>query len=239
MSLDDRGHWPDEQVRAQSLAKYRKRAARYDATCGPTWPIRERAIAALYLQPGQRVLDVGCGTGLSLPLLRRLVGDTGWVYGFDQSPEMLAQARERVTAAGWRNVELFETPAQGLALPAAVDALLFHYTHDILRSPSALERLLACARPGAAVAIAGIKYFPRWLAPLNLWVYFKNHGYNGAPGELRTPWDRIAPRLTGWRLTPTQYGMGYIAEGRIAATGLPVANLLPGADLAAALPNRS
>ena len=187
MSFEDREHWPDEQVRAQSLAKYRKRAAGYDATCGPTWPIRERTIAALRLQPGQRVLDVGCGTGLSLPLLRRLVGDAGWVYGFDQSPEMLAQARERVAAAGWHNVELFETPAQGLALPAAVDALLFHYTHDILRSPSALERLLAFARPGAAVAIAGIKYFPRWLAPLNLWVYLKNRGYNGAPGELAHP----------------------------------------------------
>jgi len=224
MSVEDREHWPDEQVRAQSLAKYRKRAAGYDATCGPTWSIRERTIAALRLQPGQRVLDVGCGTGLSLPLLRRLVGDAGWVYGFDQSPEMLAQARERVAAAGWHNVDLSETPAQGLGLPATVDALLFHYTHDILRSPSALERLLAFARPGAAVAIAGIKYFPRWLAPLNLWVYLKNRGYNGAPGELATPWDRIAPRLTGWRLTPTQFGMGYIAEGRIAATMTPGAN---------------
>ena len=47
---------PDETVRARSLAKYRKRAARYDRTCGPTWPIRERAIAALNLQPGQAVI---------------------------------------------------------------------------------------------------------------------------------------------------------------------------------------
>lgn len=218
MNIDEPGPWPDSQVRALSVAKYRKRAAGYDATCGPTWPIRERTIAALHLQPGQRVLDVGCGTGLSLPLLRQRVGDSGWVYGCDQSLEMLGLARARVAAAGWTNVTLFETPAQGLALPAPVDALLLHYTHDILRSPSALERLLAGARPGAAVAIAGIKFFPRWLAPLNLWVYFKNRGYNGAPGALRTPWDRIAPRLSDWRLTPTQYGMGYIAQGRVAAT---------------------
>ena len=72
---------------------------------------------------------------------------------------MLSQARDRVAAAGWRNVHLLNARAgAGAAWP--VDALLFHYTHDILRSPSALQRLLACARPGAAVAIAGIKYFP-------------------------------------------------------------------------------
>ena len=205
----------EDAVRAASIEKYRRRAAGYDATCGPTWPIRERAVAMLGLQLGQSVLDVGCGTGLSLPLLRAAVGDAGRVYGFDQSPEMLAQARRRVSEAGWDNVELFETAAQGLRLPDRVDALLFHYTHDILRSHSAIDSLLACARPGAAVAIAGIKYFPRWLAPLNLWVYLKNHGYNGAPGELRAPWDRIAPRLVDWSITITQYGMGYLARGRL------------------------
>lgn len=212
---------PDLPTRQRSLQRYRVRAQRYDSTCGPTWPIRERAIAALRLQPGQSVLDVGCGTGLSLPLLQHAVagpdGHQGRVWGFDQSPEMLAQARARVAAAGWPQVAVLETPAQGLALPAPVDALLFHYTHDILRSPAALARVLACARPGARVAIAGIKYFPRWLAPLNLWVYWKNRGYNGAPGELHSPWDRIAPQLDDWYFESTQWGMGYLASGTLKA----------------------
>lgn len=209
----------DERVRASSLAKYRQHAAGYDDTCGPTWPIRERAVAALQLKPGQVVLDVGCGTGLSLSLLRSVVGDSGKIYGFDQSPEMLALARQRAHAAGWKNVELFETSAQELNLPEPVDALLFHYTHDILRSPLALDQLLGSAKTGARVAIAGVKYFPRWLAPLNLWVYFKNRPYNGGPGELASPWDRIAPNLAEWQLTPTQFGMGYLAFGRIKKSG--------------------
>ena len=211
---------PDETIRARSIEKYRKHASGYDATCEPTWPIRERTIRALQLQTGQRVLDVGCGTGLSLPLLRSGVGESGRVYGIDQSPDMLAFARRRVDAEGWSNVQLLEDAAQHISLPEPIDALLFHYTHDVLRSPAAVSRLLACARPQARVAIAGIKYFSGWLAPLNPWVYFKNYGYNGAPGELASPWDRIAPFLDDWWMTPTQFGMGYIGVGRVAVPGV-------------------
>ena len=207
----------DALVRAKSIAKYCKRATGYDATCGNTWSIRERAVFALQLQPGQRVLDVGCGTGLSLSLLLAGVGPGGTVYGCDQSPEMLAVARRRQAEEGWDNVHLIQTAAQDLDLPEPVDALLFHYTHDVLRSPAALTRLLAFARPQARVAIAGVKYFSGWLAPLNLWVYFKNYGYNGMPGELTTPWDRILPALNEWQMTPTQYGMGYLGIGRVAS----------------------
>ena len=205
----------DEAIRAASIAKYRKRAAGYDRSCGPTWPIRERAIAALDLQPGQRVLDVGCGTGLSFDMVRERVGDEGRVYGIDQSPEMAQRASARIADRGWRNVTVTLTAAQHARLPEPVDAILFHYTHDILRSPAAVRHLLSLARPGATVAIAGIKYFPAWLAPLNLWVYLKNVPYNGSPGQLRAPWSVAAALLPGLQLTPTQFGMGYIATARL------------------------
>lgn len=202
-------------IRKRSIAKYATRAAAYDRSTHLTAGIRVRTIAQLGLRAGESVLDVGCGTGLSLALLRGQVGGHGQVYGCDQSPHMLEQALARVAQAGWDNVTLFETAAHALRLPQPVDALLFHYAHDILRSEAALDALLAQARPGARVAVAGIKYFPAWFGPLNLWVYWKNFGYNGSPGELRSPWDRLAPRLQGWTLTPTQWGMGYIGVGRV------------------------
>jgi demethylmenaquinone methyltransferase/2-methoxy-6-polyprenyl-1,4-benzoquinol methylase len=174
-----------------------------------------RAIDALQLRPGDQVLDVGCGTGLSLGLLVEAVGPGGKVFGFDQSPDMLERSRARLAQADWPNVHLSLTSAEDLTLPGPVDALLFHYTHDILRSQPAIERVLALAKPGARVAIAGIKYFPGLLCILNPWVYLKNHGYNGAPGELKSPWDRIAPLLVDWTFTQTQWGMGYIATGRL------------------------
>lgn len=205
----------EASIRALSIARYRQRAAAYDSTCGPTWPIRERCVAALQLQPGESVLDVGCGTGLSFELLRDGVGPGGRVVGFDQSPEMLGQARQRVARAGWANVEVVEEAAQGLALDERFDALFFHYTHDILQSPTAVAALLARAKPGARVAIAGVKAFPWYLAWLNPWVYAKNRAYNGSPGGLKAPWRHIAGRLDGFRREDTQWGMGYLASGRV------------------------
>src|SRR5688572_30984179 len=75
---------------AKVVEKYRRHAAGYDASARHTMALREKVVGLLGLVPGDTVLDVACGTGLSLPLLRGAVGPSGRVIGVEVSPDMLA-----------------------------------------------------------------------------------------------------------------------------------------------------
>ena len=109
----------------------------------------------------------------------------------------------------------FTSTQSATPLPCAPNAILFNYVHDVSRSDTAVQNVLGQAQPGARVAMAGMKFFPWWLAPLNLLAWFKNRPYNVLAADMRTPWDRVAPHCTGWQVTPTQGGMGYIAWGTL------------------------
>ncbi len=196
-----------------SIERYKRRAAGYDDSAQYTMPLRRRTIALLQLRPGQVVLDVGAGTGLSYGLLRDGVGDAGRVLAFEQSPEMFAHALARVERERWRNVWQVCAPAEHVQLPEQAEAVLFNYTHDILRSPAALANLMQQVKPGARIAIAGIKYFPWWTGPLNIYTWLKNRPYNAKPGDLWHPWDSIETYCHSFQRWTTQYGMGYIACG--------------------------
>jgi len=199
-----------------SIERYRHHAAGYDASAERTMALRRRAIALLQLQPGQSVLDVGAGTGLSYTLLREGVGPAGRVLAFEQSPDMFALAQARVQRQGWHNVWHVNEPAETVQLPTLADAVLFNYTHDICRSPEAVDNILRQVRPGGRVAMAGMKFFPWWTGPLNLLAWLKSRPYSARSAELWQPWSHVAARCTGFCWTSTQWGMGYIASGNTA-----------------------
>jgi demethylmenaquinone methyltransferase/2-methoxy-6-polyprenyl-1,4-benzoquinol methylase len=198
----------------QALVRYKRHAAGYDASARRTMRVRERTIARLDLRPGDRVLDVACGTGLSLASLRDAVGAGGEVVGIELSPDMLAIARRRVREAGWRNVWLVESSMESADVPFGLDALLFHFTHDVMRSPGALQRIFAAAKPGARVAIAGMKYAPWWMAPANLIVRAKARPYMTTLEGLAAPWDLALPYMERFAWCPVFCGTGYIGWGR-------------------------
>jgi SAM-dependent methyltransferase len=76
------------------------------ACVGKRSKARRRLASALALQPGDRVLDIGCGTGLNFEALLAQIGAAGSLVGVDITPEMLDRAHKRATREGWANLEL-------------------------------------------------------------------------------------------------------------------------------------
>lgn len=204
-------------TRTDPTADYRCLAAGYDRSARRTMALRRRTIECLRLQPGDTVVDAGCGTGLGFELLLAAVGASGRVIGIESSPEMMALARQRAEAAGWHNVLLVESAAESARWPLPADALLLNYVHDILRSAEALDALFAQLRPGARVAAAGIKHPPRWLDPLRLYRRFKSRACYRRYEGLDRPWDLLQQRVPGLQVEPTLVGTGFVAWGSLAA----------------------
>ena len=107
-----------------------------------------------------------------------------------------------------------------MQLPQAVDAVLFNYVHDITRTPQAVANILRQAKPGARIAMAGMKFFPWWTGPLNLLAWLKNRPYNANPADLWQPWSLVQAHCETFHCTATQAGMGYVVHGRLRAAAL-------------------
>ncbi len=157
-----------------TLRTYRLFSRSYDVVFGPLFhPGRKDAVRIANDRPRQHILEVGVGTGLSLPHFR---GDAR-VTGIDVSPEMLAKARRRVTRLGLRQVEALQVmDAERMTFPDdSFDAVLAIYVASVVPSPArfAAEMRRVC-KPGGTIVIVNhftsgnpvMRFIEKRLAPL-------------------------------------------------------------------------
>lgn len=196
-----------------SLESYRDLAASYDSSCRRIMPVRREAISLLRLESGETVLDVASGTGLSLPLLSEAVGPTGRVIAIEHSPDMMAVARARVIGEGLKNVLLIERCVEDADLAWPIDAVLFHFTHDVLQSPRAVDNIFKALRPGARIAMAGTKLTHWWLPFANLWVLWRARHYLTTFRHLHQPWHSVSRYSSDLIVTSRRLGTGYLGAG--------------------------
>ena len=130
---------------------YRIWAPIYDSTVNHFFMSgRKRALELLNLQPGERVLIIGVGTGADLPLLPASVNATG----IDLSPEMLARARLKLPACR-AAVELIKGDAQVLLVPENFyDAAILHLILSVVPDACAcLQSALRAVKTGGRLVI--------------------------------------------------------------------------------------
>ena len=176
--------------------------------------LRERAVARLELKPGERVLEVGCGTGMCFPAMLAAIGPLGHLDGVDASERMLARARARCAQHGWRNVTLLCRDAGGWAPADPADGVLFSLSYGVLPDPdAALRRAWTGLRPGGHLVILSARSptrgLGRWLSPLGVWL--SRATVLGDPD--RRPWDDLRALTDRIELEEMPDGMYYIVRG--------------------------
>jgi phosphatidylethanolamine/phosphatidyl-N-methylethanolamine N-methyltransferase len=157
-----------------TLRTYRLFSGSYDLVFGPVFhPGRKEAVRLANDRPSQRILEVGVGTGLSLPYFRA----DARVTGIDVSAEMLAKARRRVAQRGLSQVEaLMEMDAEAMSFEDnAFDAVLALYVASVVPNPArfAAEMRRVC-RPGGTIVVVNhftsenpaMRFIEKRLAPL-------------------------------------------------------------------------
>lgn len=112
-----------------------------------------------YLQPGMRLLDVGCGPGSITVGLARAVAP-GEVVGIDVVEEVLVEARQRAAADGVANVRFEQGDVYGL--PYEPESFAAAYAHQVLqhltRPVDALREIRRVLEPGGLVAVRDADY---------------------------------------------------------------------------------
>lgn len=200
-------------------ALYARRAPVYDYELMPVAPLRREAIEALGLEPGQTVLDIGAGTGLSLPGLSAGVGREGRVVAVEPCETMMRQARQRARVDHLvSKIDFLPAVAEDADYASVLgkrraDAAIFFFTHDVLQSPEGLSRAFAALKPDARIVAAGLAWAPPWMPMSNLFVLgAAMHSIVRMDG-LECPWRLLESRMKNAEVERRWLASAYLLKG--------------------------
>ncbi len=116
---------------------------------------RDAVLKATGIKAGDRVADIGAGTGLYTALFANHVGDEGWVYAVDISPRFIEHIATRIDEAKLTNVTPVMCTATSVTLPpASVDAVFICDTyHHFEFPPKTLASIYAALVPGGTLTV--------------------------------------------------------------------------------------
>ena len=114
---------------------------------------------------------------------------------------------------GWRNVTLIEAAVADATIARSANAALFHFTHDILRDPAALDNVVGHLRPGARVVACGLQWARPWAWPVNLFVFGAALRSVSSLAGLGQPWSLLARHLNGVTVELLMAGAVFLASG--------------------------
>ncbi len=173
---------------------------------------RRRGIEWLDPRPGEKILEIGVGTGHAAVALAKAVGPNGRVYGIDIAERMLEQAQARLTYAGLKErVHLSQANAVALPFPShSFDAVFMSFTLELFTADDMVSVLAECRRilrPGARLVVVclsrrlgatlavriyewGHRHFPRLLdcRPIEGEVALRHAGFI----DIRVQMDSVA-----------------------------------------------
>lgn len=177
---------------------------------------RRRAVEALELQPGDTALDLGCGTGLNVPLLQEAVGPEGRIIGVDVTPMMLDRAAERARSAGWANVDLVQADMAEYCFSSEIDGVLSTLAVTITSAyDDVIRRAAEALCPGGRLAIMEMRRPAGWPEGLVRLLAWLNRPWGVRLDEQgdRTPWRSVRRHLRDMTYEEFYFGALYVAAG--------------------------
>jgi ubiquinone/menaquinone biosynthesis C-methylase UbiE len=172
---------------------YRKRAKGYDSSGISSFlKWRKEAVRLLDLRRGDRVVDLGCGTGLNFALLEEIIGPKGRIIGVDLTDAMLDQARQRIAENEWKNVELVQSDAIQYEFPNQINGIIATFALTFMPDGERVIlngcKALAPERKWVVLDMAWPEGWPVWLQ--HLLFFLPRYGIT-AEVIARRPWGVV------------------------------------------------